>query len=754
MTSPRMIMRRYGGSAQLRITNFAELLLALELPDVHWAVLSCPCTGLDCDERFLNLIDADNDQRISVLDLKKAIKWSSERLVDNTDFTHTVAEVKLERLTELAAPLKQTALTILDNLGVSEKSSITLEQVRKRDAILKHSGKNGDGVISIECQDDGPIKQALIDISACVTQVEDRSGKAGVNKELLNSFKAARDKIISMDSERDQQMHWGDGSVKTAQIVTALNDEICAWFRLGDLHAVNPDIADAFIKKQGSANNARDAEAIEQALSAQLINDNIGATLQFDKLRPTDSGKQFQTIRETCFPNSDGITLNDWQACTHKAQGILAWQDTWNQNPCSKLSIERLQALNDTFLADIEALCDKDAELADDIKHIDDLERLLLCKRWLLPFANNFVSLPYLFEHDKRAMFEQGSLLIGGRAFHLAVRVQNRKEHIKLSSESGMCVCYIHVAGDIPKREFEVAVPVTAGTRAGLFVGRRGVFHDTDGIILEAKIVHIIDNPVSISEAIMQPFTRIAKFISGKIENWSSSADKNFEKQVGDVLSDKPVQTKVAAAPAQSSFGSTLMGGSVAFAALGSSLAFITKQLSELQIHKIILGLAIIIALIMIPTAIVAFLKIRKRNLSALLQASEWAINDRMLLGYKLSKLLSNKPALPAGAVSEQRDQLERILKNVVLEDEDAQDFHPWAMLASVLCIGLGGAQTAHMFFDSQTPIGLLITTVIVSCTAMILGYKAWRKHYLRLLCLCILVLASITALVLPYCCS
>ena len=746
-----MIMRRYGGSAQLRISNFAELMQALDLPDVHWAVLSCPCKGMDCDERFLDLIDADDDQRISVLDLRKAITWTSERLVDETDFTSKSAELKLERFSSLAEPLKKTALTILDNLGVEDRNVITLDQVRKRDEILKHSGKNGDGIISIECLEDCTIKAALTDIAQCVQCIDDRSGKPGIGKEQLVIFKKQRDEALAMIEERQQQLSWGDASVQLAQTLVAINDEVRAWFRLAELNNVNPELADAFIKKQGQAGDARDAEAINNAMEAQLLAAEPNLELAWQDIRPSDSGKQLLSLRETCFPNSAHITLSTWNTAHDEAKKILQWLEKWEANPCSKLSQERLTEINDELITEIESLCDKDAELSDDIKHVDDLERLLLCKRWLLPFANNFVSLPFLFEHDKRAMFEQGSLLIAGRMFHLAVSVDNRAEHLKLANESGMCICYLQVSGDKPRREFEVAVPVTAGTRAGLFVGRRGVFQDINNIILEAKIVHIIDNPVSIKEAIFQPFTRIGKFISGKIEDWSSSADKKFEKQVGDVLSDKPVDTPAKAEAPQANFGSTLMGGSVAFAALGSSLAFITKQLSELQIHKILLGLSIIVALIMIPTALVAFLKIRRRNLSALLQASQWAINDRMLLGYKLSKLLSNKPALPDQAVSEKRDQLERILKNVVLEDDTGKDVRPWAVLSTLAAVACVSAQTIYCLFQAVPPMALLIGTPLCAVLALILGFRAWPKQYLRLLLLVALLASSISAVVLSY---
>jgi hypothetical protein len=119
-----------------------------------------------------------------------------------------------------------------------------------------------------------------------------------------------------------------------------------------------------------------------------------------------------------------------------------------------------------------------------------------------------------------------------------------------------------------------VAVPVTHHGRGNLVVGKRGLFAECDDSEHDARVAHIIENPISIGEAIYAPFKRVGKLLTGKIEALTADAEKALDTTV----------TTGAAAPAApqpqtkgGSTGSLLMGGGVAIAALGSSFAYIAK---------------------------------------------------------------------------------------------------------------------------------------------------------------------------------
>ena len=71
-------------------------------------------------------------------------------------------------------------------------------------------------------------------------------------------------------------------------------------------------------------------------------------------------------------------------------------------------------------------------------------------------------------------------------------------------------------------------------------------------------------------------------------------------------------------------------------------------------------GLAIVILL---PGMIMGFLKIRKRDMSVLLEALGWAVNVHMRLNNSLGKLFTHTPHLPKDARKERKDAVMQFLK-------------------------------------------------------------------------------------------
>ena len=107
------------------------------------------------------------------------------------------------------------------------------------------------------------------------------------------------------------------------------------------------------------------------------------------------------------------------------------------------------------------------------------------------------------------------------------------------------------------------------------------------------------------------------------------------------------------------------MGGTVAVAALTSAAAYITKTLAGVEAYKILIGVAAAILAIMLPTSILAIVKLRRRDLSALLEGSGWAINARMRLTFRQGRFFTFRPPLPRGARGTRR-RLLRLLAVIV----------------------------------------------------------------------------------------
>src|SRR5205085_5416792 len=86
---------------------------------------------------------------------------------------------------------------------------------------------------------------------------------------------------------------------------------------------------------------------------------------------------------------------------------------------------------------------------------------------------------------------------------------------------------------------------------------------------------------------------------------------------------------------------------------------------------QIPLALAGIILAISIPSMIIAWLKLRKRNLGPILDANGWAVNARARINVPFGSALTQVAALPPGA---QRD----------LFDPFAEKKRPWKLYFGV----------------------------------------------------------------------
>jgi hypothetical protein len=246
-------------------------------------------------------------------------------------------------------------------------------------------------------------------------------------------------------------------------------------------------------------------------------------------------------------------------------------------------------------------------------------------------------------------MFETGSLVIDGRWFNLAVKVDNRQQHCEVAKTSNMFVLYVQITPKPNQPTFEVAVPVTSGGKGNLCLSKRGVFYDVAGNECDAKVVHIIENPISFKEALLSPFRRLGRLLTGKIESITTAAEKKLDAQASAAISQTSPQPAAKQASGLAA-GGLLMGGGVAIAALGSAAAYITKTLSQVSWLAIVIGITGALLLVMLPMAIVAFLKLRKRDLSVMLEGSGWGINAPMRLTHHQAQFFTQRPKYPKGS--------------------------------------------------------------------------------------------------------
>ncbi|HRR97007.1 MAG TPA: hypothetical protein P5150_09805, partial [Candidatus Ratteibacteria bacterium] len=262
-------------------------------------------------------------------------------------------------------------------------------------------------------------------------------------------------------------------------------------------------------------------------------------------------------------------------------------------------------------------------------------EKLILYKKYIIEFLNNFVSFSNVYNPDITSLYEAGILVIDGRKINLNILVKDINSHKKVASMSNTFIMYLNITGkESNQSQFQIASPLTSGDMGRIRLGKRGIFTDRNGNEWDAEIIDIIKNPVGLLEGIKAPFIKIGENIKNQIEKITETRQKKVEQTL-------------TSPSASSSIRDIMIGGGVAFAALGTCFAYITRVFSQIKFTHILLAIVVICALIFIPSFIITIFRLRGRDLSILFEASECALNVKMRLGTKLGKILTYIPNFP-----------------------------------------------------------------------------------------------------------
>ena len=356
---------------------------------------------------------------------------------------------------------------------------------------------------------------------------------------------------------------------------------------------------------------------------------------------------------------ADVLTGPQWESVKARFDAYRQWTQAKPDVAVACLGVAKLRTYCDgAFPEAVRQLIRRSEETALQIKNVRLVEKLALYQAHLMELANNFVSFPHLYNIHERAMFEAGSLIMDGRHFNLAVAVDQRAEHVRVAGTSNMFVLYVQLERREVPDPIEVAVPVTGGGQGNLVVGKRGIFVDVQGHQWDARVLQIIENPISLREAMLAPFRRISKLVTGKIEQLSGTAANQLEATTNQAMTQIGTGATSSAEPTggQPAQGRALMagglvaGGGVALAALGSAAAFMTKTLSAIDPWLWVVGLGGAVVAVLLPSTILGAMKLRRRDLGAVLEGSGWAINARMRLSRGQGRQFTVRPAYPRGA--------------------------------------------------------------------------------------------------------
>jgi hypothetical protein len=275
-----------------------------------------------------------------------------------------------------------------------------------------------------------------------------------------------------------------------------------------------------------------------------------------------------------------------------------------------------------------------------------DVDKLVRFQLYLRDLLRNFVSFENFYSLDKPAIFQNGRLYLDGRSCDLCLNVNDAGKHAKLAGLSGIYLLYIDCVRSATGEKKSIVASMTAGDAGNLMVGRNGVFYDMAGQDWDATVTQIVANPISIREAFFTPYQRIGRMVSDKDIEAKSAAG------VGDAakMADKSAKPATPAPFDVAKFAGIFAAIGLAIGAIGTALAAVVTGFLGLVWWQMPLVLVGIVFFISGPSMLLAWFKLRARNLAPLLDANGWAINSNAKLSIKFGTQLTALPILPKGS--------------------------------------------------------------------------------------------------------
>lgn len=295
-----------------------------------------------------------------------------------------------------------------------------------------------------------------------------------------------------------------------------------------------------------------------------------------------------------------------------------------------ELDLATWKELKSRFAAYRAYIASKPVANAGKKRELEEEEKILRCKIGLLELLENFVNMKRLYEGKSEAIFIVGTLRIAGRELKLCFDVPNEGAHSALSGKSNCFVVYAKLTRCSDKATRNICAVVTSGKVSPLYVGRNGVFTDRDGNHWEATITKTVENQVSLAEAFWMPWRKLGEGIASTVKKFFGDS----QSQAMNMTEKATKDSSSASAALASSVAAIGIGIGVAGAAFSALLATV-RSMSPWMLALAVVMLVLIVS---VPSVILAWFKLRKRDIGAILNAGGWALNRPLRLTAKTSR--------------------------------------------------------------------------------------------------------------------
>lgn len=652
-----------GGSSRVKIRNGEDIAHLGELDHKMWTVLSCPVRGLEIDDRSLSYMDTDGDGKIHVDDVVKTAQWITSLLKDKDLLLKGTDSIDLNAInTEIEAGQKlyRSAKQVIENLG-KETEVITLADTADCAAIFAQTKYNGDGVITEASAETDEQKAAIAAAVATVGSVADRSGAAGVDTATIEAFYQALADYVAW-AEAEVEAPFGDKTDATIAAYNALDAKVKDFFMRSKLAAFTPDSAaslDVQTASIASISSDNLTGKLDQIASYPLA--RVVGKAEIDLGEPVNPAwaAQFELVKAVAL--ADGlkvITEADWSAIGAKFAAYSAWKGAKAGAAVESLGLDTVKALiSQDKKAELLEIVAKDAALKEESDNIEMVNKFLYILRDFYRLLRNFVTLQDFYDKDKKAgaIFQVGRLIIDQRECRFCMNVEDMGKHTAMAAKSGMFLVYCDCVTKTKPGKLQICAAVTVGEIGDLVVGKNAIFYDNNGLDWDAVVTKIVDNPISVAQAFWSPYRRMATAIENLITKSAADKDAKMMKNATDKINAAPASlpanadaAKTAAPPFDiAKFAGIFAAIGMALGMIGTALVSVAEGLSGFKWWQYVLLLAGILLVISGPAMILAWLKLRRRNIAPLLNANGWAVNATAKIGIPFGETLTDIAVFP-----------------------------------------------------------------------------------------------------------
>ena len=657
-----------GGTSRVKIRSGEDIAYLHKLDKKLWTVLSCPVKGLEIDEKTLNYIDVDGDGKIRVNDVIATAKWLTDAVNDVKMLTNEEDFIYIRHFdtsNPVGYKLHNSAKQILDNLGKKEPS-VSIAELSDMAKVFAQTRFNGDGVITERSSDEDADKNAISAAVAVMDGVADRSGVMGVNADVIEKFYAS---LAAYDAWRKAEVQPPFGA-DTDSVIAAYN-------------ALDAKVKDFFMRSKLAAYSPASTEKLDvqtvqiEAISAGNLSEKEAEIAQYPIARVTGKPEidlsqpvnpvwaaQFNTVVKIALPDNKTLTEADWAAVGARFAPYTAWKNSKAGTEVEVLGYDEIKELLEENRKDaLLELVAKDAALAEEANNIDMVVKFLYIYRDFYRLLRNFITFDDFYTKDKKvsAIFQNGRLIIDQRECRFCMTVQDMAKHNTGAAASGMYLLYCDCTSKTSAAKLQIVAAVTVGEIRNLTVGKNAIYYDNKGVEWDAVVTKIIDNPISVQQAFWSPYRRMATAVENLINK--SAAEKDAKIMANATAKINAAPASLPAAPAEGAdgtkpavappfdiakFAGIFAAIGMALGMIGTALVTLFDGLAELAWWELILTFVAILMVISGPAMVMAWMKLRRRNIAPLLNANGWAINAEAKISIPFGNTLTDMAKFPA----------------------------------------------------------------------------------------------------------